>query len=93
MSADNGIYILESPAKNNHNLPEYRIVETTNIDDIWYEPNYGLFNGETLIAYFGKCKVFDNVLEANEEAVRIEKECMFTQYGINYITMNRGFPQ
>lgn len=95
MSADNGIYILESPGENGD---EYRVISATAIENITYEPNRQGFNIEMLRNYFGRAKVFGNMVEATDEAWRLYNEIMegpipVIEYGISKIVLPFPFPK
>ena len=51
MSADNGIYILETSG------PEFRVVECSAIDNITYDADDNGLNREFTQKIFGGCKV------------------------------------
>lgn len=80
MSADNGVYILETAG------PEYRVVHAQGIDSI-----YGQFNDDTLHwngddemikHYFGEAPVFQNLEEALDKAEDISHNYDYLEYGI-----------
>ena len=89
MSSDNGIYILRSPSDNGE---EYRVIEAGAIDNIWLDDNgepYGdliqnnrKFNPKMLKLYFGNAPVFHDKKAALDEAVRLNDETGWTEYGI-----------
>ncbi len=93
MSADNGIYILKTPAppvKNgnyytNQGKKEYRVAHCQAIDNIEYSDLY-------LPCYFGDSPVFDNYEDALELAVQIEKDLEICEYGICDIEKDCYFP-
>ena len=96
MSADNGIYILESPSKDG-NSKEYRVTHATAIDNITYDVPPGEFNDEQLISYFGDCKVLDRetarkLAFSTEDKILANDFCPILEYGINTIKMHRPFP-
>ena len=80
MSADNGIYILETAG------PEYRVAYGFSIGNI-----YGKFNDQTLhwdgdmdrmIDFFGKSQVFQILEEALDEAERMSYDYEYLEDGI-----------
>jgi hypothetical protein len=80
MSADNGVYILETVG------PEYRVVHAQGIDNI-----YGKFNDDTyhwdgddemIREYFGTAPVFQNLEEALDKASDIAYDIDYLEYGI-----------
>jgi len=96
MSADNGIYILESEG------PEWRVVTAQAIENInWNETTRqvenGHFNMIEVKQYFGGCKVFKTFEDAKNEAFRIEEaiaksDFPVLEYGICIIRMPFPFP-
>lgn len=96
MSADNGVYILESPIKNGQGT-EFRVIHAQAIENINYDVPEGEFNDEQLINYFGDCKIL-TAKAASTTALELEKGimsddfCPILEYGISTITMNRPFP-
>lgn len=80
MSADNGVYILETAG------PEFRVVYAQAIDSI-----YGKFNDETLhwegdmnmiVDYFRNSEIFTEYEHALEYAIRLSKDYWHLEYGI-----------
>lgn len=80
MSADNGIYILQTEG------PEFRVAYQQNIDDI-----YGNFSDdsfqwqgdpETMFLYFGDAPVFSSLEEALDKAEEISYDYEYLEYGI-----------
>lgn len=93
MSADNGIYILETRG------PEFRIGHCMSIDDITYQPNYGPFNKEMLLHKFENRPIKINENDAwdiaHEIYKKIIKECGFPpEYGIQKLSfLDIDFPK
>lgn len=97
MSADNGIYILESEG------PEWRVIEAQAIDNIrWNEDSGqtepGYFNMKEVEGYFGNAEVFLSSKDADKEAFRLEREiavsaCPVLEYGISNIRLPGKFPK
>lgn len=84
MSADNGVYILQTYG------PEFRVAYAHGIDNI-----YGNFNDETshwegdpemFLEYFGKSKVFDNLEEALDFATNLSYDYEYLEYGVCLIS-------
>jgi hypothetical protein len=84
MSADNGVYILQTEG------PEFRVAYQQTIDDI-----YGNFSDETykwqgdpemMLLYFGDAPVFSNLEEALDKAEDIAYDYEYLEYGICVIT-------
>jgi hypothetical protein len=80
MSADNGIFILETAG------PEFRVAYGQGIDNI-----YGKFNDATshwegdmdfMIDFFGTSTVFDRIENALDEAERMSYNHEYLEYGI-----------
>lgn len=89
MSADNGVYILKTPRRDDPTKSEYRVAHCQAIENV-IEPN--AFWAEVQPAYtvlrFGNSTVFDNEADALLEAGSIEDEilsdefCPILEYGI-----------
>lgn len=80
MSADNGVYILETSG------PEYRIVYAQAIDNI-----YGSFNDathqwngnpESILDCFGRCKVYTDLQEAWDNAEILAQDHDYLEDGV-----------
>lgn len=80
MSADNGIYIIETDG------PEYRVVFSQAIDNI-----YGMFNDETnhwkgddkmILEYFGSSVTYRNLEDAWDAATVMSHEYEYLEDGI-----------
>jgi hypothetical protein len=80
MSADNGVFILETSG------PEYRVAYGQGIDNI-----YGKFNDITkhwegdmdkMMDFFGTSKIFIHLEEALDEAEKISYNHEYLEYGI-----------
>jgi hypothetical protein len=80
VSADNGIYILETAG------PEYRVIYAQAIDNI-----YGKFNDETahwegdmnmIVDYFRNAEIFSKYEKALEYAIHLSKDYNYLEYGI-----------
>lgn len=97
MSADNGVYILESPllCRTDFVAPrfEYRVAYAMAIDNIQYEPDIEGFNTEELKKYFGKCFIFQDRMKALVKADKIAQECEILEYGIQFISLPFVFPE
>ena len=89
MSSDNGIYILRTVSKDGNGF-EYRVLECGAIDNIYYYDDTGdlleMWN------YFHGCEVFTNHDRAFEEAIKIEQEYGYTEYGICWEEVDKVFP-
>ena len=97
MSADNGVYILETTDRQKHinefstervdnGISAYRVAHAQGIDDLeWYESfepyNIGFYMHEI----FGKSKVYYSFEEALNKAQDIENKIGYTEYGIRSI--------
>ena len=95
MSADNGIYVLETPRQVvvGDELPpyEYRIIHAQAIDNITYFPEGPLRDAE-VVNYFGKVKVLYNKTEALVEAHELADKCTILEYGVSVIHWPTPFP-
>ncbi len=84
MSADNGIYILQTEG------PEFRVAHQQGIDNI-----YGNFSDDTfqwqgdpemMLLYFQDAPVFSNLEEALDKASEMSYDYEYLEYGICVIT-------
>jgi hypothetical protein len=84
MSADNGVYILQTEG------PEFRVAHHQGIDNI-----YGNFSDETykwqgnpemMLEYFQDAPMFSNLEEALDKAADIAYNYEYLEYGICVIT-------
>ena len=97
MSADNGIYILETIG------PEYRVIHTQNIEDLDYDRDCNSFTTNDNVRIINAREVWkdSNFVhktsdDAMKEAGQIYKEiidgpCPILEYGISIIKINRKF--
>lgn len=96
MSADNGIYILETIG------PEYRVAHLQAIDNLAYDESapkgserYNSKNPDVLIKNARKmwqnCQVFTSEERAMKSAMEMLKDCCVCEYGICYIKIDRKF--
>lgn len=93
MSADNGVYILVTPARpiksgncyTHCSKSEYRVAHCQNIEDIDHSDLY-------LALKFGNSRVFDTMEEALELASSILKGLSICEYGICTIGREIHFP-
>ena len=99
MSADNGIYILESIETDNRYV--YRVIDAQCIDNIYYDPGidaYGIspmkhgFNRYILHDYFKHGFITHDKAIAYIKAKEIEDDLDICEYGINLITYADTFP-
>lgn len=99
MSADNGIYILKTPARpvkinncyhNRHGSFEYRVAHAQAIDNVDYSDLY-------LPLIFGASVVHADSDKAMQEAIKLEEQMseeygFGTEYGVSIIEKNVYFP-
>lgn len=94
MSADNGIYILKTPARpikeagsyiNQHGKFEYRVAHCLAIENIDYSDLY-------VPLLFGDSPVFDNEEKAMELAIKLANDCPILEYGICQVSKHYPFP-
>jgi hypothetical protein len=96
MSADNGVYLLESPTALGRK--EYRVAECQSIEDLTYKPEGFPGDGQrfwNLLALwhkFGQCKVFLNESDAWDAAREIHHGLDVCEYGIGPVILDRIFP-
>lgn len=95
MSADNGVYVLESPIGDGvySIVKEYRIVEAQAIENIYYYVPGPLRDAE-LVRYFGRSYVFMNMNEAEVllHAHGMAEKCDILEYGVSIIRWLVPFP-
>lgn len=104
MSADNGIYLIETPIAEGSKEKEYRVKHAQAIDNIyWDEDKYypdhhnPEGNPSQVVAYFGECEVFTNLDDAWKLARKMEEEilsddyCPILEYGISSIKLPHPF--
>lgn len=87
MSADNGIYILETQG------PEYRVIEASAIENIEYGGDESGWNPKEVRRYFKNAKVFTSRSAALEKAADMEQEYE-TEYGVKFLRFpHNQFPK
>jgi len=107
MSADNGVYILETPARTGFPGPEnkeYRVRELQAIDNIGWDPNKlnsrGTKGDETddpdvmilnARRMWAGCKAYMDKGEALKIAAEVLDSCWICEYGIRFIQIDRVF--
>jgi hypothetical protein len=102
MSADNGVYILETLAPNSGK--EYRVIHAQAIENIFYfNPERGYIQGDEgddveLVLYFGNSEIFHSEDDAWHESLKMADEIEnddwggYLEYGISAIRLNKVFP-
>lgn len=100
MSADNGIYILQTNNVNGNGF-EYRVAECQAIENInYYNPVRGyndkIADDTMLVIYFGDCIVY-NKKDAYDIADRMENDILqseypILEYGVSIIKIDKIFP-
>lgn len=95
VSADNGIYILETPADP---TPEFRVTHAQAIENVWWNPetkeiDQSYWNEDEILAYFSKCKVYRNRLEALEVAHKMAEDYTVLEYGVSSLRCPIKFPK
>lgn len=100
MSADNGIYILQTNNADGTGV-EYRVAECQAVENIYYHnPERGytdkIADDAVLVIYFGDSKVY-NKKDAYDIANRIEDDilqsyCPVLEYGVSTIKIDKVFP-
>ncbi len=85
MSADNGIYILKTAAREGGGY-EYRVTHAMAIENIYYDVSSGEqwehFIPEIAFQYFGDCQVFTDDQEALNYAHKQAEEYPVLEYGV-----------
>lgn len=93
MSADNGIYILQTRG------PEFRVAHLQAVDNVYYcwdgnsgdttdDPDVWIVNARSM---WYNCEVYINEDEAWEKARKLQEEIDYTEYGISKIEIDREF--
>lgn len=96
MSADNGVYILETLAENGH-YHEYRVAHLCAIDNVNWSEEYSVLMRlddvriKNARKMWKDCKAFTNEADAFSEARKIEKSQSWTEYGIVIVVIDRVF--
>lgn len=90
MSADNGIYVLETPTKNG---AEYRVAHCFSIDDLnYFEPDTKEAHAMEVFL-FGESPVYNNAHDAMKAAIILHNDVKYTEYGICCLNVrNNPFP-
>lgn len=87
MSADNGVFILETKGKSG---PEYRVTYAQAIDSIYgtIDDETGKWEGdmECMVSYFGRSKVYTILEEALDVAENMSHNYDYLEYGVCLIT-------
>jgi len=96
MSADNGVYVLESPlmaeAPNGqeiHYADEYRVAHCQAIENLWDCGQYSLDFERQM---FGQSPVYHDKDEAILAAHRIAETITVLEYGVKVLHMEHPFP-
>jgi hypothetical protein len=91
MSADNGVYILETEG------PEYRVREMMAVENINWNDETGNYTGDDKIIIVNArrmwhdCKVYTDFAEVLMKAAQILKATDICEYGISFIRVNQKF--
>lgn len=95
MSADNGVYILKTPARpikksdgwyiNQHGKFEFRVAHCQAIDNVYYSDLY-------IPLLFADSKVYSSKEEALAQAIKIHDSLVICEYGISTIEKEFCFP-
>ena len=89
MSADNGIYILETPITGKK---EWRVTHAQAIENLHYQPPKGWdMDPQEVVTYFGKSQVFHSKAEALLRADEMARGFAILEYGIQTIIGERPF--
>jgi len=98
MSADNGVYILETVRLTRKGFqPEFRVSHLSAIDNIEWDEKINDYTNDDDVRIvnaremFDVTKVFEDKKEAESYAVALHEDLGWTEYGICYITINREF--
>lgn len=90
MSADNGIYVLESPTKNGS---QYRVAHCSAIENMDYFEQGTVQAKAMLVHYFGNSEVYISAHEVMKAALKLHNEVKYTEYGIRCLAIRlEAFP-
>lgn len=107
MSADNGIYVLQTPVSETisnlltegtrgFELFEYRVIHAQAIENVNYYKEGTLLREAEVVNYFGKAEVLTNreqaLIKGHELAREIMKDCGILEYGVSEINWPTPFP-
>jgi hypothetical protein len=96
MSADNGIYILETLAPNGMGT-EYRVKHQLAVENVDWDNDINDYTEDHKVRIenaremWKDCEVFTETKNANKEAKKIQDEIGWTEYGICLITIPEIF--
>lgn len=94
MSADNGIYVLQTPKGSGL---EYRVAHQMAIDNYRWDDEKGEYANDPKIQIqnarkmWKGCKVFTDINEALKEAKKLYDEVGWTEYGISFVEIDAEF--
>lgn len=88
MSADNGIYILETPKGDKK---EYRVAHLQGIDNIYYHDATG--DLITMWVMFSRASLFDSEEKATLKAHELSKDYDVLEYGVSSLKIDKEFPR
>jgi len=79
MSADNGIYILESK-------DGFRVIHAQSIGNLWYWDNHNIteLNPKYILSYFGEAKLISDEGDAFKEAKKLYEQIASEGFPIEY---------
>ena len=99
MSADNGIYILQTKHPKNSSKYEYRVAHLQAVDNVSWDNDIGRpTTDEDIIIknareMWGGCHVFTSKAKALLKAAEMEQETAILEYGISFIRIDRVFSE
>lgn len=88
MSADNGIYILQTLNERNEDGYEYRVSHLQAIDNIGFHPDTQIINARI---FWPILPVYKIRLDALETADALALKIEYLEYGINFIKIDRKY--
>lgn len=90
MSADNTVILLITKGRDDWRGAEYRVAHVQAAENMTWEADYPskdnpLFNREWVLDAFGRSRVFTDAADALGEAIRVEKQADYVEYGIVFV--------
>jgi hypothetical protein len=93
MSADNGVYILQTGKEKK----EFRVRLLFAVENIYWDDENEEYSSDGKVQIknaremWVNCTVFDNEEDAQKEAIKIYKDIGYTEYGISTIAIDEDF--
>ena len=97
MSADNGVYILETLKKDKPNTFEFRVAHLQAVENVDWDQKQKCETEDDQIRIknarkmWKNCKIFTSKKDALTFASDVLDELMICEYGISFVTINEVF--